>query len=269
MKRQPSWGKAGQRSLERSALIEATTQLTRALDEFAKLPLTPALRREQIKLQIALANALMHAKGHAAPDTKAALDQARTLIERAERVGEPLEDPLLLFSALYGVWVANLVMFNGEAIRGLAAHFLALADKQNATVPLMMGHRLVGASLLYTAEAAEARAHLDQALALYDPVKHGPLGTRFGYDVAVATLSYRALALWILGYPEAALKTRRARSGMRAYGRRKSETCSSRYIPDHGIKFIVETTEQQTCKLMKRWRWRKRGVPCRGKQPEG
>ena len=200
------WGKAGQRSLERSALIEAITQLTRALDQIAKLPVTPALRREQIKLQIALTNALMHAKGHAAPDTKAALDQARTLIERAEQVGEPLEDPLLLFSALYGVWVANLVMFNGEAIRGLAAHFLALADKQNATVPPMMGHRLVGASLLYTAEAAEARAHLDQALALYDPVKHGPLGTRFGYDVAVATLSYRALALWILGYPEAALK---------------------------------------------------------------
>ena len=118
-------------------------------------------------------------------------------------------------------------MFNGEAIRGLAAHFLALADKQNATVPLMMGHRLVGASLLYTAEAAEARAHLDQALALYDPVKHGPLGTRFGYDVAEQLC---LIAHWPSGYLailKRPLKTRRARSGMRAYGRRKSETCSS------------------------------------------
>ena len=32
------WGKAGQRSLERSALVEAAEQLTRALDQIATLP---------------------------------------------------------------------------------------------------------------------------------------------------------------------------------------------------------------------------------------
>ena len=40
------WGKAGQRSLERSALVEAVEQFTRALDQIATLPATPALRRE-------------------------------------------------------------------------------------------------------------------------------------------------------------------------------------------------------------------------------
>jgi predicted ATPase len=40
------WGKAGQRSLARSALIEATTQLNRALGQIATLSGTPALRRE-------------------------------------------------------------------------------------------------------------------------------------------------------------------------------------------------------------------------------
>ena len=82
------WGKAGQRSLARSALIEAAEQLTRALDQIAALPRTPALRREQIKLQVALVNTLMHTKGYAAPETKAALDQARLLIEQAEAFGE-------------------------------------------------------------------------------------------------------------------------------------------------------------------------------------
>jgi predicted ATPase len=43
------WGKAGQRSLARSALVEAAEQLTRALDQIAALPATPALRREVIK----------------------------------------------------------------------------------------------------------------------------------------------------------------------------------------------------------------------------
>jgi hypothetical protein len=44
-------------------------QLTRALDQIATLPATPTLRREQIKLQVAL------------------------LIEQAEALGEPPEDP--------------------------------------------------------------------------------------------------------------------------------------------------------------------------------
>ena len=44
------WGQAGQQSLARSALVEAIEQLTRALDQIAMLPATPALRREQIEL---------------------------------------------------------------------------------------------------------------------------------------------------------------------------------------------------------------------------
>ena len=93
------WGKAGQRSLERSALVEAVAQLTRALDQIATLPATPALRREQIKLQVALITPLIHVKGYAAPETKAAVERARLLIEQAEALGEPPEDPLLLFSS--------------------------------------------------------------------------------------------------------------------------------------------------------------------------
>ena len=48
------WGTAGQRSLARSALVEAAEQLTRALAQIDALPATPELRREQIKLQVAL-----------------------------------------------------------------------------------------------------------------------------------------------------------------------------------------------------------------------
>ena len=131
------WGKAGQRSLSRSALVEAGEQLTRALDQIATLPATPALRREQIKFQVALINALFHVKGYAAPETMAAAERARLLIEQAEAAGEPLEDPLLLFSVLYSFWIANFIAFNGEVIRELAVQFLALAEKQDAIIPLI------------------------------------------------------------------------------------------------------------------------------------
>ena len=97
-------GKAGLRSLERSALVEAVTQLTRALDQIASLPASPQVHRDQIRLQVAPIAPLIHVKGYAAPETKAASERARLLIEQAETMGEPPEDPLLLFSALYGFW---------------------------------------------------------------------------------------------------------------------------------------------------------------------
>jgi class 3 adenylate cyclase len=200
------WGKAGERSLSRSALVEATAQLNRALSLIMPLPGTPALRREQIKLQVAIITPLIHVKGYAAPETKAAVEHARVLIEQTEALGEPSEDPLLLFSVLYGFWVANFVAFNGPLICDLAVQFQALAEKQGTTVPLMVGHRLMGTSLLYTGDIAKGRIHYDQALALYDPPAHRPLAARFGQDVGVAILSYRSLALWLLGHPEAALR---------------------------------------------------------------
>jgi hypothetical protein len=101
------WGKAGQRSLARSALVEAAEQLTRALAQIAALPGTRALRREEIKLQVALITPLMHIKGYAAPEAKAAMERARLLIEQTEIFEEPPEDPLQLFSVPYNFWVAN------------------------------------------------------------------------------------------------------------------------------------------------------------------
>jgi predicted ATPase/class 3 adenylate cyclase len=200
------WGKAGERSLARSALAEAAAQFTRALELIATLPGTPDLRREQIKFQVGLITPLIHVKGYAATETEAAAKQARLLIEQAEALGEPPEDPLLLFSVLYAFWVANVVAFNGDAMRDLAAQFLALAEEQSATVPLMIGHRIMGSSLVYTGHIAEGRTHSDQAIALYDPVEHRPLTTRFGVESGVAILSNRSWALWLLGYPEAALR---------------------------------------------------------------
>ena len=199
------WGKAGQRSLEHSALAEASAQLTRALDQIATLPSTPALRREEIKLQVALIIPLMHIKGYAASETNAAVKRARLLIEQSEAIGERLEDPLLLFSVLLGFWTASFVAFNGDMVRELAAQFLTLAEKQQTIPPRLLAHRLMGSSFLFTGDSKEAVAHYGRVIALYDPVENRQHATRFSIDARVAALSFRAWALWLLGYPDAAL----------------------------------------------------------------
>jgi predicted ATPase/class 3 adenylate cyclase len=197
--------KAGQRSLERSALVEAIEQFNRALDLIATLPSTPALRREAIKLQVALITPLLSIKGFGAPDTKVAAERARLLIEQAEALGEPPEDPLLLCAVLYGLCTSNYMAFNGDELLNLARQLLELAQKQGASAALLTAHRMMGLALACTGEVLQSRSHFDQAVGLYDPTEHRALATRFGADARVSVLSFRSMALWTLGYPEAAL----------------------------------------------------------------
>jgi class 3 adenylate cyclase/tetratricopeptide (TPR) repeat protein len=199
------WGKAGQRSLARSALVEAIAQFSRALDQIATLPATPALRREEIKLQVALLQPLMFVKGITVPETTAAVERARLLIEKAEALGEPPEDPLSLFSVLYGFFMANTFAFNGEVCRNLAGQLLVLAEKQGATVPLMMGHRSMGFAVIMGGNFGKGRTHLNSAIALYDPRQHRPFAARFSGDVREVSLCFRSFASWALGHPDAAL----------------------------------------------------------------
>ena len=183
------WAKAGQRSLQRSAMVEATEQLTRALGHIATLPATRTLRREEIELQVALITPLLHVKGFAAPETKAAAERARLLIEQAEALGEPPDDPLLLFSVLYSFWVASLVAFNANVVRNLAAQFLALAEKQKATVPLTVWaspHGHVFCCLRETSRKAERISH--RRVRALRSAEHRPLATRFGHETRVSTL---------------------------------------------------------------------------------
>lgn len=213
------WGKAGRRSFAHSALWEAVEQLSRALAQIASLPGSPALRREQIQLQLDLSTALIHTKGHASPETKAAFNHARSLIDQAAALGEAPDDPLVAYAVLYGVWVRNRMAFNGPVALDLATQFQAMARAEGATVPLMLGHLLAGISLVVTGDLAAGKSELDQAVALYDPVEHHALATRFGHDVRVSALAWRAFASWALGDAEASLADRQsAVAGAREIG---------------------------------------------------
>jgi predicted ATPase len=105
---------------------------------------------------------------------------------------------------LYGFFVANFVEGNSEACTDPAAQFLGLAEKQNVSGPMVIGHNFVASSLMLRGHVAEAREHLDQANALYNPVEHRAMATRFGEDQRVANRWLRSRTLWLLGYPQAA-----------------------------------------------------------------
>jgi class 3 adenylate cyclase/predicted ATPase len=199
------WGKAAQQSISRSALTEAIAQLRRGLDQIAKVPLTTGLRREQLALQVALAGTLVHIKGYAAPEVIAAFEDARSMVERARALGEYPQDPLLPFSVMYGQWVGQYVAINADMMRERAEEILTLAERQNSSVPQLLGHRLMGTSLVMQGGFEEALGHLNRAVELYRPEEHRPLASRFGQDLGASALAFRSWTLWHLGYPDAAM----------------------------------------------------------------
>jgi hypothetical protein len=80
--------------MSRVGWAQVGDQFTRALALIAALPPSPALRGEEIKLQVALLHPLIHVRGHAAPETKLAAQRAHLLIQQAEALGEPPEDDI-------------------------------------------------------------------------------------------------------------------------------------------------------------------------------
>jgi hypothetical protein len=97
----------------------------------------------------------------------------------------------------------NFAAFNGDVLRELSTQFLMLAQKHGAASMKLIGHRLMGTSLMYRGDIVESRSHFEDAIALYDPIQYKP--TRFGQHPLVSTLCCRSWIMWMLGYPDVAL----------------------------------------------------------------
>ena len=172
------WGTAGQRSLARSALVEAAEQLKRALDQIATLPATPALRREEIKLEVAFANAL--ALTGDLVDGKEHYDRALAIYDPAEhrplttRSGRDVGVTLLSFRSSC-VWQlgypaasrndAERAVKNaretGQATTLMYALYFAVRSTSSAEITPLHMRRSTSLSLWQTKEGHRTGKHLE------------------------------------------------------------------------------------------------------------
>jgi TOMM system kinase/cyclase fusion protein len=193
------WQRAGQRAIQRSAHVEAVNHLTKGLAVLAALPDTAERTQHELVLQTTLGAALMAARGQGAPEVGQAYARARKL---CRQVGETPQ----LFPVLFGLWRLYLMRAEYQTARELAEQCLSLAQRVHDPALLLEAHFALGGILLWLGELVPARAHLEQSLALYDPREHRALAFRTGIDPGVWCLSYAAYALWLLGYPDQALR---------------------------------------------------------------
>jgi predicted ATPase len=94
----------------------------------------------------------------------------------------------------------------------LARQILSLAEQHPDPERLCLAHRMCGATDEVGGELLTAREHLEQAVALYDPERHGSTAFVFGQDLGVSALAHLTWVLWLLGYPDQA--SRRQAEGL-------------------------------------------------------
>jgi class 3 adenylate cyclase/predicted ATPase len=208
------WHRAGKSSVAKSAVKEAVAQLCRGLSMLDGVPETCERKQLALDLHVTLIAALMGAKGYADPEVVKTLRRARLLITETGGAGT-----LLHFSVLYGVWGASYVTGAAGDVLDYATEFLALAESQPTTGPLLIGHRIVGAALIMVGEYGRALSALQTAASLYREDDHRELAFRFGQDIGATAYAYLAWALWHNGYPDQAFAAaERALAHARQFG---------------------------------------------------
>ena len=193
--------RAGQQAVQRSALAEAVTHFTAALEFLQTSAETPDAQQE-LTLQLALAQPLAVTKGFAAPEVGAVHTRA---LELCQQIGETPQ----LFLALWGARTFYFFRAELQTARELAERLIPLAQHTQDSALLLEAHTGLGHVLSSLGEVVSARTHYEQALALYDPGQRRSAIARRGVDIGVISLSFLSNVLWLLGYPDQALKRSR------------------------------------------------------------
>ena len=188
------WGRAGDLALYRSAFKEAIAHLGKAIEMTEALAGAGEAGQTggKLKLHVAYAHAMIAAHGHGAPETVAAF-------VRAHELAADSADMEARFSSNYGLWAGSYLHGDLPAMFEPAQEFLRDVQTWPGSPEAGVAHRAYGVTQWFTGNFVEARTHLEQAVAVFDPERDLDLAFRFGQDVGVSAMVYLAIVLWPLG----------------------------------------------------------------------
>ncbi|MDR3619101.1 MAG: protein kinase [Paludisphaera borealis] len=207
------WLKAGLRSRERAAEVEAIGHLTKSLELLDTLEASRERDEQKLKVLTALGPSYIAARGYATPEVGPILLRAGELCQR-------IGDEPQRFGILLGRWEWHLVGGDLRSCVGLADEGMALAENLGDPGVLMEALFMPGATMFYRGRFAEARTYFEKALADYDDRERTKFWTAYsGHNAGVTHRGYLSLVLWHLGYPDQALELdRESRELARAVG---------------------------------------------------
>ena len=190
---------AGDRAKRLSANEEAVAYLTRGLNLLEEIPQGSVRDEKELALQASLGAPLVATKGYSAPEVERTFARARELCEQTGGVQQ-------LAPTLWGLCAFYQVRGNHTTAHEMAEQILALAKSGKDSNLRLLAYWMLGLTLTHLGKFSLARDHLDLAVDLYDNEQQCSLTYLYGQNPGVTCLTYLALNLWILGYPDQALE---------------------------------------------------------------
>jgi predicted ATPase/class 3 adenylate cyclase len=178
------------------ALIKLTNDLLHVL---STTPSTPERAQQEIILNTSLASALLVTKGYVSEEVEQAYNRARHLIEELGEVPQ-------LFPILRGL--ARYYTYRAEFDKALETgkQILALAEELQDPDIYVVGHLVLGTGYAFSDSLSGGMEHLEKGIANYFPERTSSHQYKFGTEAGVACLNTSALLLWMMGFPEKAIK---------------------------------------------------------------
>jgi tetratricopeptide (TPR) repeat protein len=187
---------AGQRAMRRSALLEAVSHLTRALDLLLALPESSERLGRELTLRSVLSAVLPAIKGWGAPEVGANAERCVALCRQ-------LGDQGRLIPSLYALWDHHLLRGEGPPATALSAEIARLAE---TPVQVFIGCLARAQTAFERGRSDEALPLLEQASALFEPTLHPELAQVFGEEANLMPHLFHFWVLAIVGRPDAAVR---------------------------------------------------------------
>jgi class 3 adenylate cyclase/tetratricopeptide (TPR) repeat protein len=188
--------RAGRQSNSRASHAEAITLFGTALELLKTLPETPERMKKELWLQLGLGSALQAIKGWSVPEVGQVFEKAHQLCQGLDASHELVE-------ALVGLIGFYYVSVQLTKALELEEQLVSIAENGQNPDWLLKAHVLIGMTLAAMGEFASGLAHLERASSVDLSVGRSFYGA--------AALSWEAIVLVNLGYPDQALdRSRRA-----------------------------------------------------------
>jgi predicted ATPase/DNA-binding winged helix-turn-helix (wHTH) protein len=155
--------------------------------------------RHEMQLYSALGGSLNYARS--------SVEESGAAWNRALELAERLDDVEYQLRALWALWTFRVLRGECRATLDLARRFSKVALRSVDDGDAVVGDRMVGTSLFFLGEQAQARAHIDRALAQYAAPVHRSHVIRFQLDLPVTARRMLAQILWVQGFPDQAMRT--------------------------------------------------------------
>jgi predicted ATPase len=185
---------------------DAIGLLLRGLALLEQLPPGAQRDAQELSLQLALAPLYRMTKGWTSPEVERVIARALAL---CDMVGDDTQRAQIC----YGLQSLYMVQAKLDNVQLLSHELHRLYQHTYGTSPPLVAEMMLIGSHLHLGRLSEASAEFEQMLAMHDPTQLQRIAEEQGWNYAVHARAWHAHALWLLGYPQAAL--RRGRDAVR------------------------------------------------------